>query len=117
MEQSKQAKEAVEAVEAVGPRERRKCREVFESLNAAISGAGGWIVSVPGDRHVRFQTVKGSPIPDVLAEMGYVVRRVGTAERLIGSAVTNNIRNAKGDIVLTTVHPGPIEVEVYELRL
>jgi hypothetical protein len=55
----------------------------FAALNEYIRQRNGWMVSVPGDPAMRFQTLPGSPLPDQLTQLGYIVTETGKTERIL----------------------------------
>jgi hypothetical protein len=58
-----------------------KRRDLFAALSAVVSAHGSWIVSPPGERHVRIETPQGSALIIRLAEGGHKVRHVTTGTR------------------------------------
>jgi hypothetical protein len=54
----------------------------FASINAYVSEHGGWMVSVPGDPEMHFLAPAGSPLPDELRKLGYIVERIGETQRI-----------------------------------
>ena len=62
--------------------QRGAWKERFAGVNAYVSEHGGWMVSVPGDREMHFLAPPGSPLPDELRELGYIVERVGETQRI-----------------------------------
>jgi hypothetical protein len=65
--------------------EERKRR--FDDLNAFISQRGGWMTSVPGAHKITFDALPGSPLPEQLAALGYIVHKTGEGERILPNAV------------------------------
>src|ERR1700756_3224043 len=57
-------------------------KERFANINGYVSEHGGWMVSVPGDREMHFLAPPGSPLPDELRELGYIVERIGETQRI-----------------------------------
>jgi hypothetical protein len=59
----------------------------FDELNAFVSARGdAWLVSVPGAHELRLDALVGSPIPNDLRALGYIVEKIGTSERTLAQA-------------------------------
>jgi hypothetical protein len=58
-----------------------KRQRLFEALNAVVGAHNSWIISPPGDRHVRIETPQGSALIIRLAEGGHKVRYITTGTR------------------------------------
>lgn len=109
--------------------EVRTRKDKFTELNREITQLGGWIVSVPGAREVRFQVLPGNPLPDHLRAAGYKVYPEGTAERILpGSKVEWLVKGSDGSFDLATPgstktpaarvsHAGVHQVDVYSFDL
>jgi len=69
----------------------------FDYINNYIGERGGWMTSVPGDRDMRFEAMPGSPLPDQLRELGYIVTPVGVTQRVTAGSI--------------------VAVETYDLRM
>jgi hypothetical protein len=95
----------------------RKRTELFLRLNKLISEAGGWTTSVPGATKLRFEVIPGNALPDILAEAGWQLTSAGDGERIISGAIQSQLRNAKGQVYLTTSHPGIVQTQIWELCL
>jgi hypothetical protein len=67
--------------------EDRKTR--FAKLNAYVTSAGGWVVSVPGAELVTIECLPQSPISARLIERGYDVRPADPpeGERILPAAI------------------------------
>jgi hypothetical protein len=51
-------------------------------ISTYISEHGGWATSVPGAREIRFDALVGSPLPDELRKLGYLVEQTGETQRV-----------------------------------
>jgi hypothetical protein len=65
--------------------ERQK--KLFEALNAAVMANDSWVISPPGDRQVRIETLQNSSLIIRLAEAGHKVRHVTTGTRNTSNGV------------------------------
>jgi hypothetical protein len=61
----------------------KKLREMRERMNKFIMQEGGWIVSLPDTRTIRFECPPGSRLPELLRQAGHRVIDYGTHERLM----------------------------------
>src|SRR6516164_2603222 len=68
--------------------EDRKTR--FDKLNRFVTARGGWVVSVPGAELVTIETLPGS-LPAELRAAGYNLRRDGEGQRILGSAIVQEL--------------------------
>jgi hypothetical protein len=75
-----------------------KQRKLFDAMAALIAQEGGWVVSPPGQKLVRFEVPQFSSLPIRLAEKGFKLSYVGAAATRNTSA-------------------GIIQVDVIEVRL
>ena len=86
--------------------EKRKVttrKQRFAELNRIITEAGGWAVSIPGEREVRFEVLPGSPLPNTLRATGYDVQPDGFGERILPHSVVEwFVRRADGELELLT---------------
>ena len=79
----------------------RKAR--FETINAEIMSAGGWVTSIPGDRYIDFEILPGNPLPDRIWASGYDVQPAGFGERILPHSVVEYFsRSADGTLELMT---------------
>ena len=62
-------------------------KERFAGINAYVSEHGGWMVTVPGDREMHFLAHPGSPLPDELRKLGYIVERIGETRRIVAETL------------------------------
>jgi hypothetical protein len=65
--------------------ERQK--KLFEALNAVVMANGSWVISPPGDRHVRIETPRHSSLIIRLAEAGHKVRHLTSGTRNTGNGI------------------------------
>ncbi|WP_314961485.1 hypothetical protein [Bradyrhizobium cosmicum] len=78
-------------------------KEKFEALLVYISKQGGWLVSVPGNPDMRFQTLAGSALPGLLRDAGYTVTETGTSSRILPHVVRQELTtNRDGELVALT---------------
>jgi hypothetical protein len=95
-----------------------------------ISGGGdAWLTSVPGAREMEFQALVGSPIPDRLESLGWVVTKIGESERIIPRGIRQRFEtSSSGALIPATegstrptsvivTNAGVAVVEVYDLRM
>jgi hypothetical protein len=96
----------------VGTEEKRKQGERWAALNDYVRRNGGAVVSVPGNRTLRVEVPKGSPLPAKLAELGYNVAACGTVTRVTGApSISAKVER------LTHSVPSPfLESDVLEIR-
>jgi hypothetical protein len=59
-------------------------KERFAALNVLVTERSGWLVSEPGAREVRMETLEGSNLPGAIRKLGYTVTEIGGGERLTG---------------------------------
>jgi hypothetical protein len=60
----------------------------FVAINGFVSEGGCWLVSVPGDPDMRLRALPGSPLPDQLAALSYIVEKTGATQRILPHAMT-----------------------------
>ena len=60
-------------------------RKLWETLNSFIGQEGGWVVSPPGEKHLRVEIPRKSALPSRLLELGYAVRAAGVGTRITPS--------------------------------
>ena len=88
------------------PEKKDKIRERkarFETINAEIMSAGGWVTSIPGDRYIDFEILPGNPLPDRIHASGFEVQPAGFGERILPHAVVEYFsRSADGSLELMT---------------
>jgi hypothetical protein len=101
----------------------------FAALNAWVRVRGGWIVSVPGDREVRIETLENSGIPEELRKLGYTLSNLGQGERILHHAIEQKFTRApdgtfvpltpgsSGPVALVTQHAGIVTVARYGFDL
>jgi len=78
-------------------------KQRFDALNTWVQARGGWVVSIPGDPEVRIEVLEGSSVPDGLREMGYDIKSMGAAERMVHMAVEEKfVRAPNGTLVSLT---------------
>jgi len=68
-----------------GSEEKRKQGERWAALNEYVRRNGGAVTSVPGNKTLRIECPRGSPLPAKLAELGYVVASHGSVTRVTGA--------------------------------
>jgi hypothetical protein len=68
--------------------QREKARKLFEALNTLVTQQGGWVISPPGDRHVRIKVPQNSGLIIRLAEAGHKIRFCTTSTHNTGNGVT-----------------------------
>jgi hypothetical protein len=105
--------------------DRRK--ERFRDIAAFISQRGGWTTSVPGAHEVSFDALIGSPLPDQLRALGWIVEKIGTTERILPQAVQHRFEIAPdGTLVpptegstkpVTVTNAGIATVEQFGLQM
>jgi hypothetical protein len=88
----------------------KKLREMWERMNKFIMQEGGWIVSLPDTRNIRFECPPDSQLPELLRQAGHRVIDYGTHERLM--PITERIGRTK-----TVEHVAPGVVGVWQLEL
>jgi hypothetical protein len=71
--------------------------EMWERLHAYIQMQGGWIVSLPDCKTIRFECGLDSDLPNKLRSAGHPVRSLGTHERL--TPVRETIKDHSGTTV------------------
>jgi hypothetical protein len=101
----------------------------FTDINAFVTERGGWLVSVPGDPEMRLQVLPGSPLPDELRELGYIVVPTGTTERILPMAVRQAMtvsssgaliaatENSTRPVSMVITNAGLATVETFDLRV
>jgi hypothetical protein len=55
---------------------------LWDSYNKFVRAHGCWLVSPPGERHLRIEIPKQSALPSVLSKAGVVPRHVSTSVRI-----------------------------------
>ncbi len=103
----------------VGDRlELDKRKERHAALNTLITERGGWLTSIAGSTTMRFEAVPGSPLPDDLRALGYVVTLVGTTQRIIPHAITVEIAAERTSMppLRCETHAGVVEAIIYEMK-
>jgi hypothetical protein len=88
----------------------QKQREMWDRVNKYIMQEGGWIVSLPDTKTIRFESPIGSELPELLRQAGHRVFDYGTHERLM--PITERIGRTK-----TVEHVAPGVVGVWQLEL
>jgi hypothetical protein len=89
VERTKQTPKEIEAaVRALSSRaaEFEQRNKLWHALTAHIQSNGGWVTSLPGTKHLRFEVRQDSALPAKLIEFGYSVRHSGTSTRITGGA-------------------------------
>jgi hypothetical protein len=98
-------------------------------LNEFVTSRGGWFVSVPGDRDMRLQVLRGSGLPEQLAEMGYIVERTGESQHILPHAIRQKFEvSSSGALIPATegstksvsvvvTNAGIAVVEQFDLRI
>jgi hypothetical protein len=102
----------------------------FAGLNDFISTRGGWVTSVPAAPDpLRFEVLPGSPLPEQLTELGWVVRKSGTSQRILPHAISQRltvrpdgtlgplIEGSSAPPALVVTNAGIAVVEQYDLRM
>jgi hypothetical protein len=113
--------------ESFRPTEQREAAEKFEAMNRWVSARNGWVVSPPGDKVVRIETLPGSALPDELRQLGYRVRPADppTGEKILPHAIIEKFtRRGDGALealvhgstrpIVTVTHAGICKVERFE---
>ena len=77
IETSKWARERPKLNSAV-----EKRRALWSAVNAFVVKHGGWITSPADTATIRIEAPTSSPLPSLLADLGYSVQHVGQATRL-----------------------------------
>ena len=82
------SKEIEAAARAISSRaaEFEQRNKLWCALAAHIQSNGGWLTSLPGTKHLRFEVRRDSALPAKLIELGYAVRHAGTTKRATGDA-------------------------------
>jgi hypothetical protein len=87
------------------------------------------MTSIPGARDLRSNALPGSALPGQLRELGYIVEKTGTTERIPPHAVAQRFEvSTSGALVPVTegstkpvtvqvAHAGIATVEQYDLRM
>jgi hypothetical protein len=101
----------------------------FRAGREFLRARGGWTTSIPGDREMRFDALVGSPLPDQLAALGYIVEKIGESQRIVSHAVAQRFEvSSSGGLTPTTegstkpvkvkvANAGIATVEQYDLRM
>jgi hypothetical protein len=101
----------------------------FRDINAYIAQRGGWMTSVPGAREMRFEALPGSPLPDRLRGLGYIVERTGESQRILPNAIVEKfetsssgalvaaVENSTKPVTTRITHAGLATVVQYDMRL
>jgi N-acetylmuramoyl-L-alanine amidase len=94
VERTKRTPKEIEAeARAISSRaaEFEQRNKLWHALAAHIQSNGGWVTSLPGTKHLRFEVRRDSALPAKLIELGYAVRHSGTthgsqaAQRIMAS--------------------------------
>jgi hypothetical protein len=80
--------------------EDRKAK--FAAINEFVISAGGWLVSIPGEREVRLECLETSDLPQKLRDAGYELREDGEGQRIVPHAITE--RFTRGESTRPVVH-------------
>jgi hypothetical protein len=96
--------------------QRRQHLERFEILNRFVTEYRGWIVSTPGNQHVRIEARENSGLPIRLAELGYKLRFCGTGTRPVFGGTTETTIDKHGR-QSTRIDDGFVTTEFIEIRL
>jgi hypothetical protein len=92
-------------------------RRLWDAMNEAVTGWGGFITSLPGLREIRIECVQGSDLPSKLKSLGYSPRQVGSSSRITGTAVTETIVNHSSGEPRIVRHPGIVPVDIISIEL
>jgi Arm DNA-binding domain len=86
----------------------------FEGLKRFVTERHGWLVSVPGDRDLRLQVLPGSPLPDQLVALGYIVEKTGETQRILPHAIQQRFEvSSSGALVpVTEGSTKPVSVQI-----
>src|SRR5712671_561873 len=99
----------------------RKAR--FAELNDYVRSRNGWITSIPGVVAVEMQCLPGSTLPDDLRGLGYDVTETGETERILPTAITEQLclgadgalepmtAGSTRPVAMTTTHAGIVKVK------
>jgi hypothetical protein len=90
------------------PRQPPVDRKLWRRMNEFITEAGGWVVSLPDTKSVRFECPLGSELPELLRQAGHRVFDYGTHERLMPSTISE--RRGLRTIITQVVAPGTVAV-------
>jgi hypothetical protein len=103
-------------------------KQQFEKLNIWIMARDGWLVSVPGDPHMRFEALPGSTMPAELRQAGYEVTEIGSTQRILPHVIEQKFTiGTGGELELATAgstraisqirtHAGIVTTKVFDLR-
>lgn len=96
-----------------GPDARRQAlesrRDEFDRINRMCIGAGNaWLTSIPGDAECRLEALPDSIIPQQLEQLGYRLEDDGVGQRIIGTAIVEEIGFGARRQVRT--YAGPVAV-------
>jgi hypothetical protein len=94
-----------------------KRQGLFEALNEYIRANGGWITSVPGVRDLRIEIPRGSALVNKLADLGYVMRCIGSSTRLTTGGHQEVVTEHSTGLPFTISHAGFVPVDVYETSI
>jgi hypothetical protein len=78
---------------------------LWEALTAYIQSSGGWVISLPGTKHLRVEVPQNSALPAKLSEFGYKVRHFGSGTRPSPTVDTSEAVFLPVDIIEITL-PG-----------
>jgi hypothetical protein len=89
-------------------------KERFEGSLEFVRARNGWITSVPGAPDVTIECLPDSRLPDDLRGLGYVVTAAGEGERILHSAITEQlVAGPDGELVpLTAGSTWPVALTV-----
>src|SRR5260221_12116868 len=96
------------------PRKRAAVdRKLWQRMNEYIRQEGGWIVSLPDTRTIRFECQTDSTLPDLLRAANHDPRFLGIHERLLPTTITE--RRGLRTIASQGVSPGIVNVFTFDL--
>jgi hypothetical protein len=87
------------------------------------------MTSVRGAREMRFEALPGSPLPEQLTALGYIVEKTGTTERILPHAVSQKFETSSSGalipategstkpVTVQVTHAGIATVEQFDLRV
>ena len=95
--------------------ERR--RALWSAVNAFVVKHGGWITSPADTATIRIEAPTSSPLPSLLADLGYSVLHVATGTRLMPNATTDTITAHSTGAPIIRPHPGWLPVDILEIKI
>jgi hypothetical protein len=92
--------------------ERARLRGLWAACEFKIRRHDGWVTTQPHAFPLRFECLPTNQLPELLEDMGFVVRNAGVAERLL--PVIREVKQAGGVTKIVSQALAPTEICIYQ---